>query len=119
MRTITSGDRTTSIRCRLTHEEAASLLRMVGRNGETVDSVREVIRIDRESLKSLRGFAAIYPAESAWVREAIQFRGLILESFDQLTRRPRQAPRNPITEQQPWVTACRHRSRTPLLPVVY
>jgi hypothetical protein len=67
------------------HFEAKALFRMIGRNGETVDSVRELILVDEESLKSLLAFLAAEPKEFRWVMEALRFRDLVLEQFDQLT----------------------------------
>jgi hypothetical protein len=58
---------------------------MIGRNGETFDSVRDLILVDEESLKSLLAFLEIEPKEFRWVMEAINFRDLVLEKFDQLT----------------------------------
>jgi hypothetical protein len=67
--------------------EAAALFRMIGRNGETVDSIRDLVRVDRDSMKALLGFLAVHPKEFRWVMEALNFRDLVLEKFDHLTKR--------------------------------
>jgi hypothetical protein len=67
--------------------EAAALFGMIGRNGETVDSIRDLVRVDRDSMKALLGFLAVQPKEFRWVTEALNFRDLVLEKFDHLTKR--------------------------------
>jgi hypothetical protein len=54
--------------------EARGLFIAIGRNGETADSMRELIRVDQESRKTLMDFAAAQPAESVWVLRTLEFR---------------------------------------------
>src|SRR5262249_5218989 len=67
--------------------EASALFAMIGRNGETLDSVRELTLVDPQSLKALRGFLAVQPKESPWVMEALHFRAVVLEKFNVLAGR--------------------------------
>jgi hypothetical protein len=76
--------------------EARGLFTAIGRNGETVDSVRELICLDPESHKILTNFAAAQPAESVWVLRVLEFRERVLEQFERLvlqsqSRRSRRA----------------------------
>jgi hypothetical protein len=64
--------------------EARGLFVAIGRNGETVDSIRELISLDQESRKILTDFAAAQPAEGVWVLRAIAFRERVLEQFERL-----------------------------------
>jgi len=70
--------------------EARGLFVAIGRNGETVDSMRELIRVDQESRKILMDFTAEQPAaESVWVLRALEFRERVLEQFERLVSRRR------------------------------
>ena len=69
--------------------EARGLFVAIGRNGETVDSVRELICLDQESRKILTDFAAAQPAEAVWVLRALEFRERVLEQFERLVSRSR------------------------------
>jgi hypothetical protein len=75
--------------------EARGLFAAIGRNGETIDSVRELICLDPESRKVLENFAAAQPAESVWVLRVMEFRERVLEQFERLvqsqSRRSRRA----------------------------
>jgi hypothetical protein len=73
----------TAIRARA---EAQALFRMIGRNGETAESIRDLILVDRDSLKALLAFLEIEPKEFRWVMESLRFRDLVLEKFNQLTK---------------------------------
>jgi hypothetical protein len=64
--------------------EARGLFVAIGRNGETIDSIRELISLDQESRKILTDFAAAQPAEGVWVLRAIEFRERVLEQFERL-----------------------------------
>ena len=75
------SEKLTAIRARA---EAAALFRMICRNGETIDSVRDLILVDRDSLKALLAFLAAEPKEFRWVIESLQFRDLVLEQFERL-----------------------------------
>jgi hypothetical protein len=72
--------------------EARSLFVAIGRNGETVDSIRELICLDQENRKILTNFAAAYP-EEVWVLRALEFRERVLEQFERLVLRSRPHPR--------------------------
>jgi hypothetical protein len=69
--------------------EARSLFIAIGRNGETVDSIRELIRVDQERRNALMDFAAAQPAESVWVLRTLEFRDMVLEKFERLVSRRR------------------------------
>jgi hypothetical protein len=76
--------------------EARGLFIAIGRNGETVDSMRELIRVDQESRKALMDFAAAQPEESVWILRTLEFRERVLEQFEQLILRSR--PRRPTSD---------------------
>jgi hypothetical protein len=67
--------------------EARGLFIAIGRNGETADSMRELIRVDQESRKTLMDFAAAQPAESVWVLRTLEFRERVLREFERLVSR--------------------------------
>jgi hypothetical protein len=63
--------------------EARGLFVAIGRNGETVESVRELICLDAESREVLQAFQAAHP-EEVWVLRALEFREKVLEQFERL-----------------------------------
>src|SRR5262249_49021535 len=84
----TAGEKTTwTLTAAHARSEALALCKMIGRNGETVDSIRELIVVDPDSLKALLGFLAVQPKEFRWVMEALNFRDRVLEEFDRLAKR--------------------------------
>lgn len=64
--------------------EALALFAMVGRNGDTVRSIRELIEVGREDQEWLRLFVAAFPEEREWVLQALELRRRILKEFDRL-----------------------------------
>jgi len=91
--------------------EAAALFKMIGRNGETIDSIRELIAVDRDSLKSLLGFLAVHLKEFRWVMEGLQFRDLVLEEFDRMAKRKENSePATGVEAKGPVTDTYRERS---------
>jgi len=68
-------------------EEAYNLMKMVGRR-ESLESIRELIRVPHEDRERLDAFILANPVHSWWVLETLRFRTLVLEEFDQLATRP-------------------------------
>lgn len=68
--------------------EAKFLISLIGREGETPQSIRRLIGIDEHIAEALRRFAEIRPIESVWVNQAFEFRELVLQEFDALISRP-------------------------------
>jgi len=73
-------DRTASPR-----EEARILFAMVGRNGETVESLRELIEIPPEIEEALLLYARKYPEDAFGIERVLRFRKQVAEEFQRLT----------------------------------
>jgi hypothetical protein len=73
---------------------------MIGRNGETVDSVRDLILVDPDSSRTPLAFLAVQPRELRWATKALQFRELVLAEFDRLAKRREYAGRIAAAERE-------------------
>lgn len=73
-------------RCRSSRScgRPGSLRNLVGRHGNTVETVRELIGIAPEQLAQLRAFARMYPGESLFIGRAMQFRQAVAVEFEKL-----------------------------------
>ena len=71
-------------------EEARLLLELVG-NGDTVESIRELIDVPQEVKAILRAFAEAYPEEHDGVEKVLRFRERVGEEFEKLVTRQGQA----------------------------
>jgi hypothetical protein len=67
--------------------EARNLLALVGRNGDTVDSIRELIAVPSDIERTLRLFLRQYPEDSDGVERVLEFRKRVAQEFEQLTSR--------------------------------
>ena len=67
--------------------EAQSLFRLVVRNKETVESLRDLIRVAPSELNALTTLMAKFPELSRQVECAIAFRQSVLEEFERLVSR--------------------------------
>lgn len=65
--------------------EAESLYPLVGKNGNTVESLFELIAIPQGVMKVLREYADSDPTEARWVESALRFRGAVGLEFEKLT----------------------------------
>jgi hypothetical protein len=67
------------------HEEAKTLVRLIGKNGDTADTLRELIRVNDGELIELREWAASSPAPVAvGIEGMLRFRNAVLAEFDRL-----------------------------------
>jgi len=60
---------------------------MIGRNGETVDSIRELIAVPPDIERTLRLFLRQYSEDSDGVERVLEFRKRVAQEFEQLTSR--------------------------------
>jgi hypothetical protein len=70
----------------MAREEARGLLKLVGKNGETVDTVRDLIGIDGRLERKLLTFIERNRLDAPWVRDAMTFRAIVLEEFNRLAK---------------------------------
>ena len=80
------------------HVEALALVKMLGRNGSDVESLRELIEIPEETERVLRAFAAEYPDSGTRVERLLNFRKRVREEFEKLIQTPGQS-RSLLTEE--------------------
>jgi hypothetical protein len=59
---------------------------MVGKNGDTVESLRELISVPPEIETLLQAYAQFHPVEGREIEMSLRFRERVLEEFEQLTR---------------------------------
>lgn len=64
--------------------EALSLFAMVGRNGETLESVRELIAVPSQTETKLLLFADRNPEDAMWIGRVLQYRRRVAEEFERL-----------------------------------
>lgn len=62
--------------------EARMLFAMVGRDGDTLQSIRELIRVPAKIEATLRAYARRFPEDRAGIEGVIQFRRQVAEEFD-------------------------------------
>jgi hypothetical protein len=73
---------------------------LVGKTGETVQTIRDLILIDQRLEKILQTFVKSSPYETMWVLRAIQFRRLVLEEFNRLAKKKEHGERIAAAEAQ-------------------
>ncbi len=78
----------------LAREEARSLFQLVGKNGETVGSVRDLIGIDGRLERRLLAFIEWNRLDAPWVSGAMRYRALVLEEFNRLAKNAEPTMRN-------------------------
>lgn len=71
--------------------EARILFTLIGRNGNTVEKIRELIAVPPEIEAVLRAYTVRYPEDGASVGRALEFRRRVGEEFERLVKH---APRN-------------------------
>jgi hypothetical protein len=67
-------------------EEAISLFALIGRNGDTVESVRELIAVPPRMETALILYAQRNPEDARGIERVLQFRRRVAEEFERLTR---------------------------------
>lgn len=65
-------------------EEAQALYAMLGRNGDTVETLRELIGFPPAVENALRAYTERYPEDARAVQEIIRFRRQVGEEFEKL-----------------------------------
>jgi hypothetical protein len=65
-------------------EEARKLLMLVGRNGDTIESIRDLIAVPPEIERTMRLFVLQHPEESGGVERVLAFRRDVAEEFERL-----------------------------------
>lgn len=65
-------------------EEALSLFALVGRNGDTVESIRELIAVPPHIEAALLLYAERNPEEAFGIERGLQFRRRVAEEFERL-----------------------------------
>ena len=73
-------------------EEARSLFRMIDHDGNTTDSIRELIAVSPQVERALRAYAARDAAETHWIEAVLKFRNQVAMEFERLVH---QAVTNP------------------------
>lgn len=66
------------------HSEARHLFALISRNGETVESIRELIAVPPDVENALRLYAREHSEDAAGVERALRFRGRVGEEFERL-----------------------------------
>ena len=69
-------------------EEAISLFALIGRNGDTVESVRELIAVPPCVEATLLGYAERNPEDCFGIERVLQFRRRVAEEFERLLADP-------------------------------
>jgi hypothetical protein len=64
--------------------EARALLATVGKNGDTIETLRELISVPPDIEALLRAFARTHPAEGGEIEIGLRFRKRVLEEFEAL-----------------------------------
>ena len=71
-------------------EEARNLVALIGRNGNTVESIRQLIAVPANIEQALKHYARLHPQDAEGVEIVLEFRRLVAKEFDRLVRgRPR------------------------------
>lgn len=65
-------------------QEALGLLQLVGRNGDSAETIRQLIRVSPKEEEILRAFAAEHPRYAAKIEAVLQFRGEVAKLFEKL-----------------------------------
>jgi hypothetical protein len=75
--------------------EALGLYRMLGHDGNTVDAIRELIRVPPKIERVLRAFAHAHPEEAHAIERNLKFRFSVAREFDRLVRKEVPAAEEP------------------------
>lgn len=81
-------------------QEAKGLFHLIGRNGQTFQTVRDSIRPDEQLERSLFSFIGKNSPEAHSILEASEFRRLVLAEFDRLASKPNNRARITIAETE-------------------
>jgi hypothetical protein len=100
---------------RRAREEARSLFRLVGQQGQTARSIRGQIYIPPNAAREMFAFIEGHPDEGRWMLAAIEFRNRVLREFDALAESGEHADR--IAEAEAEATR-RTALVRPILPVL-
>ena len=65
-------------------EEARALFNLVGKNGDTVETVRGLIGVSPAVEAALRAYAETYPEEREGTENILRFRARVREEFEKL-----------------------------------
>lgn len=85
----------------------------LGRGSDTLDSLMQSIRVSEADERKLLAFARQANGDAEFVMSALQFRQLVLEEFDRLSKKPEYAKRIATAERE---AARRESARLPFLP---
>jgi hypothetical protein len=66
--------------------EARALYRMIGHGRNTVEALRELIRVPPKIERVLRAFAQAHPEEAPAIKRNLKFRLLVAREFERLVR---------------------------------
>jgi hypothetical protein len=73
------------LRCTATpEEEARALFAMIGRNGDTIESIRELIAVPPGIERALRLYLHQHPEDAEGVERVLEFRQKVSEEFDRV-----------------------------------
>ena len=100
---------------RRARDEARSLFRLIGQDGQTLRSVRGLIIIPPRDARELFAFLEAHPDQSVLVFGVIGFRNEVLREFDALASRAEHAEQIAAAE----VEAARLAAEYPVLPLLH
>lgn len=66
------------------HAEAKSLLRLVGKNGDTVETVRELIGVPPRIAAEIQAYLRAHPEDEPAFGTVLSFRQRVSEEFERL-----------------------------------
>lgn len=95
--------------------EAQSLFRLLGKHGNTIESLRELIAMPQTELRALREYAAAERAEAHWIGRALGFRKRVAAEFEKLVK-AQESLRCSSVEKTPSELAENKEVATPFLP---
>ena len=68
--------------------EARSLLRLVGRNGDTIETVRELIGVSPRTERLLLAYGRKHPEDEPGILRILKFRQQVANEFEKLASNP-------------------------------
>lgn len=68
-------------------EKPKCLIRLLGKNGNTIDTLRQLIRASTEEETVLRAFALQHPEMAEYIERALRYRIRLEEEFESLVSR--------------------------------
>ena len=80
---LTSQSRSSNRESPFARKEARILFAMLGRNGDAVNSIRELRAVAPESGAALTGYARKYPEDAAGIERMLRFCRCMGEEFEQ------------------------------------